>query len=390
MAIPLKYNLRNLFVRKVSTIMTILGVALVVMVFLLVLSLAEGVRKTLSTNVSPLNVVVMRVGAQSDVQSYIESERIEVIKGLPGIARDAEGRLLVSPEVVPLINIPRKDGKKTNVIVRGVEPAAFGLRSLPIVEGRMFRDGTSEAVVSRRIQQRFAHMNVGDTVKAGSQQWTVVGVFDGSGSPQDSEIWADYHDVQAQARRTGGASIVRVRAADRAARDRFIAAVKGNQQVKLDAKPEDVYYAEQMGTAKPLQFLAYFVGIIMAVGASFGAMNTMYAQVSARIREVATLRALGFGRAAILFSFVLESVFISLIGGAVGGVFALGVVGTLLRAPTGTNNFNTFAEILFNFRLTPPLLAAGIVFSLAIGVFGGFFPAFRAARLKIVNALREA
>jgi putative ABC transport system permease protein len=181
-----------------------------------------------------------------------------------------------------------------------------------------------------------------------------------------------------------------VRAADRSARDRFIAAVKGNQQVKLDAKPEDVYYAEQMGTAKPLQYLAYFVGIIMAVGASFGAMNTMYAQVSARIREVATLRALGFGRAAILFSFVLESVFISLIGGAVGGVFALGVVGTLLRAPTGTNNFNTFAEILFNFRLTPPLLAAGIVFSLAIGIFGGFFPAFRAARLRIVNALREA
>ena len=390
MAVPLKYNLRNLFVRKVSTVMTILGVALVVMVFLLVLSLAEGVLKTLSTNVSPLNVVVMRVGAQSDVQSFIESERIEVIKGLPGIARDGEGRLLVSPEVVPLINVPRKDGKKTNVIVRGVEPAAFGLRSLPIVEGRMFRDGTSEAVVSRRIQQRFAHMNVGDTVKAGSQQWTVVGVFDGSGSPQDSEIWADYHDVQAQARRTGGASIVRVRAADRAARDRFIAAVKGNQQVKLDAKPEDVYYAEQMGTAKPLQYLAYFVGIIMAVGASFGAMNTMYAQVSARIREVATLRALGFGRAAVLFSFVLESVFISLIGGAVGTVLALGVVGTVLRAPTGTNNFNTFAEILFNFRLTPPLLAAGIVFSLAIGLFGGFFPAFRAARLKIVNALREA
>jgi len=390
MAIPLKYNLRNLFVRKVSTLMTILCVALVVMVFLLVLSLSEGITKTLSTNVSPLNVVVMRVGAQSDVQSFIENERFEVIKGLPGIARDARGQLLVSPEVVPLINIPRKDGKKTNVIVRGVEPAAFGLRSMPIVEGRHFQDGTNEAVVSRRIQQRFADMNVGDTIRAGSQQWKVVGVFDGNGSPQDSEIWADLHDVQAQARRTGGVSIVRVRATDRLARDRFIAAVKGNQQVKLDAKPEDVYYAEQMGTAKPLQFLAYFVGIIMAVGASFGAMNTMYAQVSARIREVATLRALGFARGSILLSFVLESVLISLIGGAVGAVLALGVVGTVLSAPTGTNNFSTFAEILFNFRLTPPLLVAGGIFSLAIGIFGGFFPAFRAARLKIVNALRGA
>jgi len=390
MAVPLKYNLRNLFVRKFSTGMTILGVALVVMVFLLVLSLAEGVRKTLTTNVSPLNVIVMRVGAQSDVQSFIENERFAVIQGLPGIARDAQGQPLVSPEVVPLINVPRKDGKKTNVVVRGVQSAAFGLRPMRIVGGRMFREGTSEAIVSRRTQQRFANMEIGDTVKAGSEKWTIVGVFDANGSPQDSEIWGDLHDVQSQSKRTGGYSIVRVRTTDRAARDRFIAAVKGDQQVKLDAKPEDVYYAEQMGTAKPLQFLAYFVGILMAVGASFGAMNTMYAQVSARTREVATLRALGFRRWSILASFMIEAVLIALIGGAVGAALAVAIVNTVLSDPTGTNNFNTFAEILFNFRLTPELIAGGMVFSLAIGLFGGFFPAARAARLKIVNALREA
>ena len=390
MAVPLKYNLRNLFVRKFSTGMTILGVALVVMVFLLVLSLAEGVRKTLTTNVSPLNVIVMRVGAQSDVQSFIENERFAVIQGLPGIARDAQGQPLVSPEVVPLINVPRKDGKKTNVVVRGVQSAAFGLRPMRIVGGRMFREGTSEAIVSRRTQQRFANMEIGDTVKAGSEKWTIVGVFDANGSPQDSEIWGDLHDVQSQSKRTGGYSIVRVRTTDRAARDRFIAAVKGDQQVKLEAKPEDVYYAEQMGTAKPLQFLAYFVGILMAVGASFGAMNTMYAQVSARTREVATLRALGFRRWSILASFMIEAVLIALIGGAVGAALAVGIVNTVLSDPTGTNNFNTFAEILFNFRLTPELIAGGMVFSLAIGLFGGFFPAARAARLKIVNALREA
>ncbi len=390
MAIPLKYNARNLIVRRVSTLMTLLGIALVVMVFLLVLSLSEGVRKTLSTNVSPLTVVVMRVGAQSDVQSYIENERFAVIQGLPGIARDENGRPLVSPETVPLINIARQDGKKTNVIVRGVTAAAFRLRPMSIVEGRTFREGTSEAIVSRSVQARFAHMNVGDTIKAGSQHWTVVGVFDAEGSPQDSEIWADLHDVQAQARRTGGYSVIRVRTPDRMARDRFIAAVRGDQQVKLDAKPEDVFYAEQMTTAKPLQYLAYFVGILMAVGASFGAMNTMYAQVSARIREVATLRALGFGRRSILLSFVMESIFLSLLGGAAGCLLALGVVRGVLTGPTGTNNFTTFAEILFNFQLTPPLLAAGLVFSLAIGLFGGLFPAFRAARLKIVNALREA
>jgi putative ABC transport system permease protein len=390
LAVPLKYSLRNLFVRKVSTTMTILGVALVVMVFLLVMSLAVGVEKTLSTNVSDLNVVVMRVGAQSDVQSFVENERFEVIKGLPGIARDAQGTLLVSPESVPLINIPRKDGKKTNVIVRGVQPAAFGLRPIDIVEGRKFRDGTNECIVSRRTRERFQGTNVGDTIRARSQSWVVVGVFDAKGSPQDSEIWADLHDVQAQSHRTGGYSIVRVRTPDRSSRDRFIAAVKGDQQVKLDAKPETDYYAEQMSTAKPLQFLAYFVGLIMAVGASFGAMNTMYAQVSARTREVATLRALGFGRWSILTTFVAESVAISLIGGAAGGILALAVVSTVLSAPTGTNNFNTFAEILFNFQLTPELLLSGMVFSLGIGLFGGFFPAFRAARLKIVNALREA
>jgi len=166
--------------------------------------------------------------------------------------------------------------------------------------------------------------------------------------------------------------------------------VKGGRQVKLDAKPEDEYYAEQMGTARPIQFLAYFVGILMAVGASFGAMNTMYAQVSARTREIATLRALGFSRRSVLASFVIESIALALLGGVVGGLVALVIVKFFLTAPTGTNNFNTFAEILFNFRLTPPLLLAGLVFSLGIGAFGGFFPAVRAARLKIVNALREA
>ncbi len=391
MAIPLKYNLRNLMVRKVSTGMTILGVALVVTVFLLVMSLAEGVRKTFQTSVSPLNLIVMRVGAQSDVQSFVLRDQVETIKALPGIARDEKGQPLVSPESVILINVPRRDGKKTNVIVRGVQPAAFQLRPpLPIVEGRMFRYGTNEAIVSRRTKERFASTEVGQTIQSGSQKWQVVGIFDAKGSPYDSEIWADAHDVQAQTRRDQGFSIVRVRVPDAASRDRFAAAVKGNQQVKLDAKREDVYFEEQMGTAKPIQFLAYFVAILMAVGASFGAMNTMYAQVSARIREIATLRALGFPRRSILLSFVLESLALGVLGGLLGAVIATLVVKFFLTAPTGTQNFNTFAEILFNFQLSSWLLVAGMIFSVAIGLFGGFFPAARAARLKIINALREA
>jgi len=391
MGIPLKYNLRNLVVRKVSTAMTVLGIALVVTVFLLVMSLAEGVRKTLSTTVSPLNVISLRVGAQSDVQSNISRDQFEAIRTLQGIARGEDGQPLASPELVVLINIPRRDGKRTNVIVRGVEPIAFKLRAdnVRLVEGRMFQTGTSEAIVSTRLKQRFADMAVGGTIKSGSQRWSVVGVFDAAGSPYDSELWADLHDVQAQANRGTGYSSVMARATDRGGRDRIIAGIKGDQRVKLEAVAETAYFEKQMATAKPIQFLAYLVAIIMAIGASFGAMNTMYAQVSARTREVATLRALGFTRSSILTSFVLESVMLGLLGGLAGALFATLTVSAFLTAPTGTSNFATFAEIMFNFDLTAPLLVSGVVFSLAMGLFGGLFPAARAARLKIVNALRE-
>jgi putative ABC transport system permease protein len=392
MWIPLKYNLRNLVVRRVSTGMTILGIALVVTVFLLVMSLAEGVRKTLATTVSPQNVVVLRVGAQVDVMSFVNRDQYEAIRTLDGLARGDDGLALVSPELVVLINLARVDGKRTNVIVRGVDPVAFRIRgdNVRIVEGRLFRTGTSEAIVSKRARQRFPGMEVGGTVKAGSERWTVVGVFDAAGSPYDSEIWADLHDVQAQAHRGTGFSSVVVRATDRGARDRLIAAIEGDQRIKLEAMPEDEYFARQMSTARPIQFLAYFVALIMAIGASFGAMNTMYAQVSARTREIATMRALGFSRAVILTSFVLESMVLGFAGGLLGTAISSAVVSLLLTAPTGTSNFTTFAEILFNFELTPSLILSGVVFSLAMGLFGGLFPAARAARLKITSALREA
>lgn len=391
MGIPLKYNLRNLVVRKVSTAMTVLGIALVVTVFLLVMSLAEGVRKTLSTTVSPLNVVVLRVGAQSDVQSYVSRDQFEAIRTLDGIAKGQDGQPVVSSEMVVLINIPRRDGKRTNVIVRGVDPIAFTIRgdNVKLVEGHLFRPGTGEAIASTRLRQRFADMQIGGTIQSGSERYTIVGFFDASGSPYDSEIWGDLHNVQEQAHRGTGFSSVMVRATDSGARDRVIAGVKGDQRIKLEATPETEYFAKQMGTAKPIQFLAYLVAVIMAIGASFGAMNTMYAQVSARTREIATLRALGFSRTVVLISFVLESTCLGLLGGVVGGALAAVIVHVFLTAPTGTNNFQTFAEILFHFELTAPLLVAGVIFSLAMGLFGGLFPAARAARLKITSALRE-
>ncbi|HWC64488.1 MAG TPA: ABC transporter permease, partial [Thermoanaerobaculia bacterium] len=390
LAIPLKYNVRNLAVRKVSTGMTVFVIALVVMVFLLVMALAEGIKKTLTKNVSDRDVIVMRTGAQSELQSFVQPEQFETLRTLPGVERDARGEAMASPELVVLINVAKRSGKKTNVQVRGVLPAALEVRpAIRIVEGRMISPGTDEAIVPKSVRDRFENAQVGGTIVAGSERWTVVGVFDAGSTPYDSEIWVDLHNLQGQAKRGTGYSSVTLRAADSAARDRIIASVKGDQRVKLEGKTEKKYYEEQMSTAAPIKILAYLVGVIMAIGASFGAMNTMYAQVSARTREIGTLRALGFSRRSVLGSFVVESLALALIGGLVGTFFAWAFVGIFLTGPVGTQNFRTFSDILFNFTLTPALLVGGVVFSLAMGLFGGFFPAFRAARLKIVSALRE-
>ncbi len=390
MAIPLKYNLRNLSVRKVSTGMTVFVIALVVMVFLLVMSLAEGIKKTLTKNVSDRDVIVMRTGAQSELQSFVNPEQFETLRTLPGIERDARGEAMASPELVVLINVAKRDGKKTNVQVRGVLPVAIQVRpGIKLIEGRMFGPGTAEAIVPKNVRDRFENAQVGKTIVAGSERWAVVGVFDAGGTPYDSEVWTDLHNLQGQSKRGPGYSSVTMRVADSAARDRIIAGVKGDQRVKLEGKTEKKYYEEQMSTAAPIKILAYLVGIIMAIGASFGAMNTMYAQVSARTREIGTLRALGFSRRSVLVSFVLESLALALIGGIVGSFFAWAFVKLFLGGPVGTQNFRTFSDILFNFALTPALLVGGVVFSLAMGLFGGLFPAFRAARLKIVSALRE-
>lgn len=391
MAIPLKYNLRNLFVRKVSTGMTVFVIALVVFVFVVIMSLVEGIKKTLSKSVSDRNVIVMRVGAQSEMQSFVAPDQVETLKTLPGVEHGAHGEPLASPELVVLINTPKRDGTKTNVQVRGVEmPIAFELRpTLKLTRGRMFTPGTDEAIVPESVAERFANCGLGDTVKAGSERWTVVGIFDARSTPYDSEIWVDRHNLEGQIKRPQGASSVTLRTSDSAARDRIIASVKGDQRVKLEGKTEKKYYAEQMLTAAPIKFLAYLVGVFMAIGASFGAMNTMYAQVTARTREIGTLRALGYPRRSVLLSFVLESLLLALLGGAAGVLLAIVAVRTILNFPVGTNNFRTFSDILFNFEITGPLMVGGMVFAVAMGLLGGFFPAFRAARLKIVSALRE-
>ena len=389
MAIPLKYNARNLVNRKVSTGMTVLVICLVVTVFLFVLALWQGVNRTLSVNASTRNILTMRVGSQAEMQSVVTRDSYEMIRALPGIERNAKGEPLVSPELLTLINTRRQDGKSSNVQIRGVGPVGFEMRpSLKIVDGRVMNQGTNEAIVSKNLATRFTGMGIGDTIKSGSYRWTIVGHFDASGSAYESEIWVDVKDLQAQSKRPIFSSVF-VRTSDPEAGSRYIETVKGDQRLKLEGKTEKKYYEEQMVTGAPIKVLAILVGLFTAIGASFGAMNTMYAQVSARTREIGTLRAIGFSRRSVLASFILEALLLCVAGGIAGTALAFVLFNLILTKPTGTMNFRTFSEVLFNFRLTPPLIAGGIAFSLAMGVFGGFFPAWRASRMKITTALRE-
>ncbi len=389
MAIPLKYNLRNLFVRRVSTAMTVFVVCLVVAVFLFVLALWQGVSRTLSVTASTRNVITMRVGSQAEMQSVVTKDAYETIRSLPGIERSPAGEPYVSAELISLVNLPREDGQTANLQVRGMDPIGFSMRpGVRIVEGRMFTPGTNEAIVSKNLAERFAGMKIGSTLKTGSYRWPIVGYFDASGSAYESEIWTDVKDLQGQTKRQIFSSVF-VRTSDPDAAARYIETVKGDQRLKLEGRTEKKYYEEQMITGAPIKVLAILVGIFTAIGAAFGAMNTMYAQVAARTREIGTLRAIGFSRRSVLASFILEALLLCLIGGILGTALAFVLFNLVLTRPTGTMNFRTFSEVLFNFRLTPPLIAGGLVFSLAMGLLGGFFPAARAARLKIIAALRE-
>jgi putative ABC transport system permease protein len=389
LGIPLKYNVRNLFVRKITTTLTVLGIGLVVAVFLCVMSLGEGLTRVFTASGSENNVLVLRQNAQSELQSGIGRDQVPLIMTLAGIAPDSDGKPLASPELVIVLNLDKTDGGSSNVTIRGVGEKGFKLRPrMDLDQGRMFTPGRSEVIVSRGVSKRFKDCTVGSTIRFGAYRWTVVGLFDAGGTAPDSEIWTDVEGMLTDFKRSGYSSVL-AQTPDRAARDQFIAGLGADPRLALDGKIERKYYDEQTSTAAPIKFLGFFVGIVMAIGACFGAMNTMYAAVSARTREIATLRTLGFTRLAILSSFVIESVFLALLGGLVGCVLGTLAVKLALSGVTGTTNFATFSEVVFAFRLTGRLLVTGIVFSLVMGFFGGLFPAARAAFTKITTALRQ-
>lgn len=389
MAIPLKYNIRNLFVRKVTTGLTVLGIGLVVAVFLSVMSLAEGLTRVFKASGSEKNVLVLRQNSQSEVQSGISREQVPLIVTLPGIERDVYGDPLASSELVVMLNLEKIGRGTANVTLRGISGKGPFLRpQFKLVEGRMFRPGLSEVIVSRSISKRFKNCRLGDTIHFGVYLWNVVGIFDAGGTAPDSEIWTDVEGAINDFKRLSYSSVL-VQTIDKAARGRFIKDLAGDPRLALEGKLERTYYEEQTSTAAPIKFFGLFTGIIMAIGASFGAMNTMYATVSVRMQEVAMLRILGFSRLAILASFIIEALFLAFLGGLLGCLFGILAVKLALSGVSGTINYTTFTEIVFAFRLTPQLLLTGIVFSLFIGLFGGLLPASQAAFTRITLALRR-
>ena len=386
MAIPLKYNLRNLVVRKVSTLMTVGTVALVVAVFIALMSLANGLNRSLISTGSPENLLVIRQGSPTEVGSQVTRQAFQLIQTLPGVARDTQGNPLASAEECVLVNLPRRgSGQPSNVLVRGVSDTGFAIRpQVKLVSGRMFKPGVSEAIVSSKTAERFSSTGLGESIHVGRGDWTVVGLFDAGGTAFDSEIWADVDVVRNAFDRQDYSSVL-VRAESVATRTQLANRIEGEQRLKLETKPEIAYYEEQSGAGAPLKALGVFVSIILGVGASFGGMNTMYAAVANRTREIGTLRALGFSRGSIMTSFVIESIIIALIGGIIGCLLALPVNGIA----TGTMNFRTFSELTFSFQITPDLLASALIFAAFLGLLGGLLPSRMASRLPIIKALRE-
>jgi putative ABC transport system permease protein len=386
MAIPLAYNLRNLVVRRTTTLMTALGIALTVAVLLSVMALVAGLQTAFRSSANPLHVLVLRVGGTSELNSAITRDVYQDLKVKPGIAVSPSGEPMASLEIVEVINLPSIDSPTgMNVTLRGLTTQGVGMRDLKLADGRWFQPGQREVVVGKSTAKRYPAAHLGNQLRFGKGLWTVVGVMDGGQSALNSEIWGDLGQVSSDFNRQDGLSSVLVQAADKATVPVLINSMNDDQRLNVKAITEQEYYDRQTISGAPLQALGIFVSIIMAVGSSFAAMNTMYAAVARRSTEIGTLRVLGFSRGSILFSFFLESLLLSILGGLIGCILVL----PLNNVETGIGNFMTFSEIAFNFRVTIPIMIIGVAFALMMGALGGVLPARMAAKKEILIALRE-
>jgi putative ABC transport system permease protein len=387
-AIPLVYNFRSVRARWTSSVVAILGIAGTVGVFVAMLSLARGFKMTLVRSGSPQNAIVRRAGATSEVDGSVSLDQVKVIEDAPGIARE-DANPLVSPEVVVIAAFPLKSsGTDANVQLRGVSPSVLEIRkNVRIIAGRMFDPGLQELVVGKNAVLSYVGLDLGNTVKLGGANWKVVGIFDAGGSAFDSEVWCDSTVLNQTYRRPENIfQSVTVRLTSSAALDSFRRTLTSDPRLTVQVDGERQYYDKQSRTLTTLILvLGTLVAVVMGIGAVFGALNTMYSAVAERSREIATMRALGFGAGSIVLCFVVEGLLVSFLGGALGCLVVLPLNGLT----TGAMNFQTFTHVSFAFQVTPDLLLAGLAFALLMGLVGGVPPAVRAARRPVAAALRS-
>ena len=387
MPIPVEYNFYSARARWASSVVAVLGIAGTVGVFVAMLALARGFKATVTSSGLPQNVIVQRGGADSEMTSILTLEHVRILEDAPQVAR-ADGEPLVSPEVVVIAPIPlRKTGTDANVQVRGVSSRVLGVRdNVKLVEGRFLRPGLAEAVIGKGARTAYVGLDLGATVRMGAGTWTIVGVFDAKGTAFDSEVWADASVLDGFYQRPTNvfqSATVRLKSKDDF--DAFAAALKGDPRLNVQAQREPEYYEKQSQLITTvITVLGSLIAVVMGLGAVFGALNTMYSAVSERAREIAVLRAIGFGGGAIVVSFCVEALIIAFVGGLVGCLAVLPVNGLT----TGTMNWQTFSHLAFAFRVTPDLLGLGMVFALIMGLLGGLPPAIRAARANVAHTLR--
>jgi len=386
MKIPIIYNLRSLRNRPASTITTALGMALVVAVFVAMMALANGFRAALVSTGSTDNVIVLRKGSNDELTSGLSRETANIVEAMPFVAKNARGVPLASPETFVVISLNRLDGGLANVVARGVSPQATEVRGgIELVDGRWFQPGASEVVIGKNLTGRFPDVQIGDVMSFGGREWDVVGHFEASGSAFESEVWGENEQFMPVFRGQGFQSLT-FRMADPSAFEGIKETLENDPRLSVGAQREFAFYTNQSALlSNILGFFAVFVAGVMAVGAVFGAVNTMYTAVASRAPEIGVLLTLGFKPRSVLSSFMLEALVIALIGGVLGGLMALPVNGLV----TSTTNWTSFSEVAFAFRVTPTLLVAGLIFAAVMGLIGGFFPALRAARMQVAQALRE-
>jgi putative ABC transport system permease protein len=386
--IPVYYVARNLWTRRLTTALTAGGMALVVFVFAVVLMLDEGLKRTLVTTGEYDNVVVTRRASETEIQSLIQRDQVPIVETHRAVAPAGDGAPLASRELVVLISLNKRGSDKpSNIAIRGVSPRALQLRpQVKLVAGRMFEPGKSEIIAGSGITRRFSGAGVGERLRFGQRDWTVVGLFDAGNSGFDSEIWGDVEQLSQAFRRVTYSAVI-VRLADSRRFDEFKRDIESDPRLTLEAKREQTYYADQSKALSTfISILGLTLSIIFSIGAMIGAMITMYASVANRVAEIGTLRALGFRRRAILAAFLMESMLLGLVGGAAGLFFA-----SFMQLVTfSTMNFQSFSELAFGFTLNGAIVAKSAMFALMMGLVGGVLPAARAARMKIVDSLRAA